>query len=284
MYSVVLMTALATGGSTADFHHHGCFYGAYSCFGCFGGYGCYGYYGGWGGYGGYGGYGAYGFGPGIYGAGPVYGGWYGCAGCYVCHGYGYYAFGYGCFGGYGYGCYGGYGGPGYYGGCYTPYFPRLMYGDMPVMPGAQPGGAPQPAPGTGPGSQPGYGTQPGLSNPDKNGKTPNKDGTAPKDGTPAKGKGATSTRARLVVELPEDAKLFVDDTPTKSTSSRRVFVTPPLQAGQSYYYILRAEMQRNGQPISVRGRVIIRPGQEVSVSLTNPSPDATFVVRSNNGQ
>jgi len=66
MYSVVLMAALATGGSAPDCHFFG------GCCGCHGGcYGCYG---------------------GCYGCSC----WGGCYGCYGC-----YASCYGCYGGYG---------------------------------------------------------------------------------------------------------------------------------------------------------------------------------------
>src|SRR5262245_43930035 len=52
-------------------------------------------------------------------------------------------------------------------------------------------------------------------------------------------------RARLLVEVPADAKLFIDDQATRATSSVRTFRTPNLQAGQTYYYILRVELERD---------------------------------------
>src|SRR5206468_11548126 len=42
------------------------------------------------------------------------------------------------------------------------------------------------------------------------------------------GAGVDSNRARLVVEVPADAKLFIEDQPMKSTTARRVFNTPTL--------------------------------------------------------
>src|SRR6516164_8001297 len=62
---------------------------------------------------------------------------------------------------------------------------------------------------------------------------------------PPKKEGATwrmpsPTSARLIVELPENAKLFVDDQPMKTISAKRAFRTPTLEPGQAYYYMLRA--------------------------------------------
>src|SRR5436190_218533 len=59
-----------------------------------------------------------------------------------------------------------------------------------------------------------------------------------------------STPAKLVVEVPADAKLYVDDQLMKTTAARRVFNTPTLEKGQTYYYILRAEMAIDGKTVS----------------------------------
>jgi uncharacterized protein (TIGR03000 family) len=211
MYSLVLMAALTTGGSTPDCHWGGSHYGG--CYGgCYGGgYGCYG--GGYGGcYGGWGagyatGYGAYG----CYGCSGAWNGWwtsYSCYGCYGCHGC------YGC-----YGCYG----------C-TGYAPIIGQG---AMPGAD----------------------------DRKGdrKGDNKNG------------GETSAKARLIVELPADAKLYIDDHKMKTTSTQRAFSTPNLQKGQTYYYMLRAEMVREGKKVSETKRVLVRAGQEVRAKFDEPT-------------
>src|SRR5438067_6855890 len=50
--------------------------------------------------------------------------------------------------------------------------------------------------------------------------------------------------ANLLVTLPADARLFVDDHETKSTSGERLLTTPDLQPGREYSYTLRAEVMR----------------------------------------
>jgi uncharacterized protein (TIGR03000 family) len=69
------------------------------------------------------------------------------------------------------------------------------------------------------------------------------------------------------VELPSDAKLFVDDYQTKSTSARRVFSTPRLEPKHTYYYSLRAEAVRDGKTITQTKRVILHAGDVVRTSF-----------------
>jgi uncharacterized protein (TIGR03000 family) len=66
----------------------------------------------------------------------------------------------------------------------------------------------------------------------------------------------------MVVEVPADAKLYVDDQLMKTTSERRAFTTPVLDPGETYYYIVRAEVVRDGQKISRTKRVTLRAGEE----------------------
>jgi uncharacterized protein (TIGR03000 family) len=91
--------------------------------------------------------------------------------------------------------------------------------------------------------------------------------------------GASINRAKLIVELPTDAKLYIDDQPMKTPSGRRVFNTPPLQPGQTYYYILRAEVVRDGQRKVSEQRIIIRPGQEARATFANLEVPATTTVQ-----
>jgi len=74
--------------------------------------------------------------------------------------------------------------------------------------------------------------------------------------------------ARVVVDLPADAKLFVNDQPTKSTAARRVFQSPRLDPGSRYSYLLRAELQRDGKKYEQTKKISVRPGQETTASFT----------------
>jgi len=164
-----------------------------------------------------------------------YGGCYG--GCY-CGGY--YGGG-GCYGGCG-GCYGGWGGCyGGWGGCY----------------------------GSG-GGYGGYGGRGGYYSTYNSAYVYN---TAPVTYQSAQSPGAAS--ARLIVHLPAGARLTVNDAPTIQTSSRRVFESPPLQRGRTYYYTLKAEVMRDGQTLTTTQEVAVVAGREMDVNLNIPSGTVT---------
>lgn len=248
MYSVVLMTALTVGGTAPE---AGC-YGWRGCGGCY----CGGCWGGCGGYYGYGGcYGGYGW-------GGCYGGW-GCAGYITCHG---------CYGCVCYGCAStgqaaGYIAPAtpvapapaapaapaleapasyHHGGVIcTPVMPpagapagRRPVQPMPPAPDAPPAGQPEPVP-------------PPKKADDKE----------------------VSAKARLIVEVPADTRLYIDDQLMKSTAKTRAFTTPPLAPGQTYYYDVRVEVPRNGHTYVETRRVIVRAGEVVRENFEKLEPE-----------
>jgi uncharacterized protein (TIGR03000 family) len=241
MYSVVLLAALTASGQTPDCHR--CGGASYSS--CNGG--CYGS--GWGGCHG-GCYGScYGSCYGNYGIDSGYGGCYGsCGGNY---------FGYsgtcwggagcsgGCYGSYGYadysssgcnGCMGSYGAG-------SPYFPMTPQGT--VVPSSP------------------------VIVPDK------KDETLP---LPNKKPGAESlapSKAKLIVEVPAGAKLYIDDQSMRTQSERRVYQTPTLAPGQTYFYEVRVEVTRDGIAQSKTKRVLLRAGQEVHADFKDMETTAT---------
>ena len=230
MYSLVLAAMITTGTTTPAW---GCCGGGglfhHGGHHCHGAWGCYG-----GCYSCYGCLGCYGS---CYGSG--YGGYGGYGGCWSCWGGGYGAGGWGCYGGC-FGCYGG-GNGGW--GCAGGYINYGGYG-APVGPSA-------PAMQGAPGSKEEIKTPP-----------------APKPGTGSgTGTGMVPGRAQILVQLPTDAKLFVDDRPVTLPANQRTVVTPELDAGQDYYYIFRAEAVRNGTPVEDMRRVVIRAGARVTVDF-----------------
>ncbi|MFN4258166.1 MAG: TIGR03000 domain-containing protein [Gemmataceae bacterium] len=78
---------------------------------------------------------------------------------------------------------------------------------------------------------------------------------------------APNGSARLIINVPEDAKLYIDDHEMKTPAGQRVFRTPQLEAGQTYYYIVRAEVERDGQTISDSKRVLVRAGETVTTAF-----------------
>jgi uncharacterized protein (TIGR03000 family) len=94
-------------------------------------------------------------------------------------------------------------------------------------------------------------------------------GTPPETAPPPKKeKKESETTAKLVVEVPADARLYIDDHLMKTKSNVRVFNTPTLEPKTSYYYVLRAELVRDGQTVSDTKKIVVRAGQEVRTSFT----------------
>jgi uncharacterized protein (TIGR03000 family) len=75
--------------------------------------------------------------------------------------------------------------------------------------------------------------------------------------------------ATLIVTLPADAHLTVDGNATRSTSSVRTFISPPLTPDRDYRYTLKADFQRDGKPVTVSKAVTVRAGQETRVNLAS---------------
>jgi uncharacterized protein (TIGR03000 family) len=67
--------------------------------------------------------------------------------------------------------------------------------------------------------------------------------------------------AKLLVELPTNAKLFIDDRPVKAAAGEQTFDIPALEPGKVYFYELRIEMMRDGQPFTQTRRILVRAGQ-----------------------
>jgi uncharacterized protein (TIGR03000 family) len=80
-----------------------------------------------------------------------------------------------------------------------------------------------------------------------------------------------SAPATLVVLLPADARLLVDGVVTVSQSERRVFVSPALPPDQQFHYVLKAEVMRDGKPVSVEERVAVSAGKVSEVRLNLPA-------------
>jgi uncharacterized protein (TIGR03000 family) len=192
-----------------------------------------------------------------------------------CHGgYGggcYGGYGGGCYGGYGGGCYGGYGGG--YGGCFGGYGGGFVYGGVggANYAATSPKGADEtdeeyafcqkkatemPAQ-----DYPAY-----RSNWLRKTHAERKKEMEKKDGSSG---GTSSLRlpAQIVVTLPADARLTIDDGVTQSVGTRRLFTSPPLAPDRSYSYTLKAEFVRDGKTVSVTKKAAVTPGGETLVSF-----------------
>jgi uncharacterized protein (TIGR03000 family) len=81
-------------------------------------------------------------------------------------------------------------------------------------------------------------------------------------------------RARLIVELPADAKLYIDDRLMQTPSASRSFRTPELEQGQTYFYDLKTEYVRDGKTVKESRRVILHAGEVVRTKFTESEAPA----------
>lgn len=125
--------------------------------------------------------------------------------------------------------------------------PPVIYDNVPMVPSVPgmpniPFAVPDPAPGT-------IGARPGVS------------------ATPAS---AGQSRASVTVRLPADAKLFAEGKELQLTGAERKFVSPPLPADQEFVYRFTAEVERNGDTVSVTKKVTVRAGGTAAVEFADP--------------
>jgi uncharacterized protein (TIGR03000 family) len=80
---------------------------------------------------------------------------------------------------------------------------------------------------------------------------------------------AVSPNAALIdVRVPPDAQVTFDGDATTQTGPNRVFSSPPLEAGKSYHYDVKARWTQNGRPVERTRRVDVRAGQRTTVDFT----------------
>jgi uncharacterized protein (TIGR03000 family) len=89
---------------------------------------------------------------------------------------------------------------------------------------------------------------------------------APKEGEP-KGKGGEGKAARLLFEVPAEAKIYIDGQLMKGTDARRSFVTPNLDPRETYFYDVKIEVARGGKPMVEERQVVIRAGDIVTTAF-----------------
>jgi uncharacterized protein (TIGR03000 family) len=76
--------------------------------------------------------------------------------------------------------------------------------------------------------------------------------------------------ATIVVTLPADATLSVDNYVTTSTSGTRVFSSPVLTPGRDYHYTLKAEIIRDGNKVSSSKEITVRAGEVTRETIELP--------------
>jgi uncharacterized protein (TIGR03000 family) len=71
--------------------------------------------------------------------------------------------------------------------------------------------------------------------------------------------------ATIIVSMPADAKLSIDDASTTSMGAVRTFVSPNLNTGREYHYTLRTEISGK----SIAKQITVRAGEETRIELSS---------------
>jgi uncharacterized protein (TIGR03000 family) len=81
---------------------------------------------------------------------------------------------------------------------------------------------------------------------------------------PTEKKTTSLSPARVIVSLPADARLIVDGQATATKEKAvRTFLTPELEEGVEYRYVMKAEVVRDGQTLTETQTVLVKAGLEV---------------------
>ncbi len=102
---------------------------------------------------------------------------------------------------------------------------------------------------------------------------------------------APSDTAKLVVELPKDAKVFINGSETKATGTSRQFISKGLKDGVAYQYDVRIVTADKESPMEQTKVVKLTRGQTeivrfdaataTAVKPAAPKPDAVAVTSGN---
>jgi uncharacterized protein (TIGR03000 family) len=84
------------------------------------------------------------------------------------------------------------------------------------------------------------------------------------------GQPGQQTKAQITVVVPPNAEVFFDGQPTAQTGAQRVYLSPPLTAGQNYYYTVLARWQAGGRTVEQTRKVELTSDARVRVDFLTP--------------
>ncbi len=79
---------------------------------------------------------------------------------------------------------------------------------------------------------------------------------------------------RFQVEVPEMAQVWIEGQPTRQTGPQRAYSSPPLEAGKTYLYEIKARWIENGKPVEQTQTIALRTGSQSQVKFPIPVPAA----------
>ena len=82
-------------------------------------------------------------------------------------------------------------------------------------------------------------------------------------------------QAILRLQVPEDAKVYINDRLTKTPGTLRSYESNHLVPGQEYFYQVKVEVERNGQRLLRSKLVSLKPGNDQTVAMRFDEPAVT---------
>ncbi len=73
--------------------------------------------------------------------------------------------------------------------------------------------------------------------------------------------------ATIIVEVPADAEVWIEDHKTQQAGPNREFVSPPLQSNMVYEYRIRARWTEQGQQVEQTQRISVQAGESPRLSF-----------------
>jgi uncharacterized protein (TIGR03000 family) len=77
----------------------------------------------------------------------------------------------------------------------------------------------------------------------------------------------------LNVQVPANAKVWIDGASTTSTGVARSFVSPQLTPGKQFTYEVKAQWTEGGQQVTRTRRIPVQAGQAVDINLQQPTQE-----------
>jgi uncharacterized protein (TIGR03000 family) len=88
--------------------------------------------------------------------------------------------------------------------------------------------------------------------------------------SPAAGETPAPLSGSIIIKLPANAKLYVDDNLIKGESSaERHFHSPALEKGSVYFYMVRVEVMKDDKRVTEEQKVRVRAGETTNVSFNH---------------
>jgi uncharacterized protein (TIGR03000 family) len=83
----------------------------------------------------------------------------------------------------------------------------------------------------------------------------------------------------VVLKAPVDARLSVEGQNIQRTAAEQTFRTPALETGYAYTYTFKAELVRDGKPVSYTKQIQVRAGNTIEADFTKLTTEGKDTAR-----